>query len=609
MSNNKHNYFLSTVKVMSALLLYILSSALSYADIYLRYNHAGYQPQRAKQVIVMADTEQSNASWQLSIADKVVFSGLLGESLYGQSDHTAKPYNYLIDVSALTAVGTYQLMVNGTSSSPVTVDLSIQKKPYQVFSSQILKFLRNARSGSDENLVTPNGHPGDSSVAIYRPNTPITGGQWTKDPQNKKLNMVGGWYDAADYIKFTLTTAYTSYYLLKAYQEAPAFFTMTHSETNLIDVLDEARFGLDYLVKTHPENDEFVIQVSTGADHNVGHRLPVNDTREGSREALSAISPAQMALTSAALALGSRIFAEKGLTDNANKYKSSAIAIYARARASDALTSTAYEKDATNDFYLDNKSSDNMGLAALELYELTQNLEYLAQAKTYAEAAGSDYWAAWCCVTASLNYKLAPYITGSNNFAEQNFTNELSSYKNYDKAVGNIWGIPMKPYWAPLVGSGVAAAYSGLAYLQGSKAERDESEPTLLWDNIDYFFGRNNWGVSFIASKSIDNPVHNVYSQIYTLTNTYPEGAVAEGPGSTDTYNSLKNFFTATELDKEFEKFNTPQQIFFDNNTNFQTMESTIVGQATTLYMLAVASKVHTIDDGISGEVCAFPIE
>jgi endoglucanase len=560
--------------------LMLLNSHSALSEIFIRHNQAGYSPNRIKQVIVMSDQTLSQQTWRVISSDNSeVLSGVFDNSLAGKSDHTAKAYHYLIDISELNQLGDYSLMLGSGESESI----QIVAQPFQKILPAMLRFLRVARSGTSDTLLTPVSHLGDETATIYRPTGDIALGQWYVDTNNQTVDMLGGWYDAADYIKFTLTTAYTSYFLLRAYQESPELFVKTYSQSDLVDILDETKHGLDYLVKTHPSDHEFIIQVSTGADHLQGYRLPQNDARNGEREALSAISPAQMGLTSAALALGSQIFKQQGLTELANQYQQTAVAIYHRARESDALTDTAFERDTTNDFYLDKEPNDNMGLAAIELFNMTNEAHYLSEANEYSQKAGNGEWATWCCVTTSLNYRLSRH---SDN-AAQLFHEELSGYQNYDLTKGNIWGIPMEPSWAPLPGASIAAAYSGLDFLENNKQDTD-----LLWNNIDYFFGRNNWGVSFIALPELQRPAKNVYSQVYSLTDEYPLGAVAEGPGSKDTFLSLKAYFTPSDEDAYFEQFNTTSQIFYDNNSNFQTMESTIVGQATAIYMLAIAHKV-----------------
>ncbi len=576
-----------TLKFSIAVLLLFFVYSTS-AEIFIRYNQAGYSPLRSKPIIVLSDDAIKGVSWKLTNEDgSAVLSGILTSSLVGQTDHTAKPFNYLIDLSDATKVGKYKLTVGANKN----VELLIEEQPYQFLIQPMLRFLRVARSGTEDTLITPASHMGDQSAMIYRPFGDPSLGQWKIDGQAKTVDMLGGWYDAADYIKFTLTTAYTSYYLLRSYQEYPQLFEKKLSSSELVDILDEAKIGLDYLIKTHPSDDEFIIQLSSGDDHNQGYRLPQNDSRDGEREAFSAISPAHMGFASAALAIGSQVFNQQQYKEMADKYRAAAIKIYQRARADDALDIPAFERNNTNDFYRDDSANDNMGLAAIELYKLTNDLQYLEQAEQYSLDSNGATWTAWCCVTSSLNYRLSEYSSQAKDYLIQ----ELEQYRSYDKNSGNIWGIPMKPGWAPLLGSAVVASYSGLNFLTQQDQNID-----LLWNNLDYFLGKNNWGVSFVAEPSLLRPAENVYSQVYSLTKEYPLGAVSEGPGSRSGYQQLKSYFITSEKDAYFEPFNTPTQVFYDNSSNFQTMESTIAGQATAIYLLTIASKAAQVDSRLA---------
>lgn len=555
------------------IILMMALCSLAEADVFLRVNLLGYTPERPKTAVVMSEKPLSKQRWQLqSLAGDEVLSGRLAESVYGVGDHTSFPYNYVIDFSGLTAPGLYQLQVAGQAA-----DIRVSAVAYATLPEDILRHLRVARSGTQDTLIHKASHLGDAAAPIYRPKGELKLGVWEPEPSGRTVDMRGGWYDAGDYIKFTLTTAYTSYYLLRAYQENPALYSRRYSQSEWLDIIDEAHHGLEYLYKTYPSEDTFVIQVSTGDDHKQGYRLPENDKRDGKREALAAISPAHMGLTAAALALGADVFAELGESKLAQRYRQQAEAIYTRARQPDALAQPAFERDQTNDFYRDNSADDNMGLAAIELYRHTQDAKYLEQAKAYSKRAKSGGWASWCCVTASLNYRLQPYSDTAAGYFQQ----ELQGYLDFDRAKGNLWTAPMPMTWAPLPGAFVAASYAGLT---------DPQSP-LLWNTLDYLLGRNNWGVAMIASPSVSPSVNNIYTQIYSLSGEFPLGAIAEGPGGRATYEALQHLFKPHASDARFEPFNTRAYVFYDNPANFQTMETVIIGQATALYMLSVINQ------------------
>ena len=83
-----------------------------------------------------------------------------------------------------------------------------------------------------------------------------------------------------------------------------------------------------------------------------------------------------------------------------------------------------------------------------------------------------------------------------------------------------------------------------------------------------------------VASENIPNSVENIYSQVYRIkTKLFPTGAIAEGPGDKATHDRLKKYFKQPEPNP-FDEFNSSEAVFYDNEHDFQTMETTICGLA-----------------------------
>ncbi len=66
-------------------------------------------------------------------------------------------------------------------------------------------------------------------------------------------DLSGGWYDAGDYNKYTNWTAEYVIELLRAYDDTPAVFTddfsIPESGNGIPDILDETKWGMDWLVR------------------------------------------------------------------------------------------------------------------------------------------------------------------------------------------------------------------------------------------------------------------------------------------------------------------------------------------------------------------------
>jgi hypothetical protein len=409
-------------------------------------------------------------------------------------------------------------------------------------------------------------HLKDNAAIAYVADGNWQQGKWKEASPRRTLDMQGGHYDAGDYIKFTLNEAYLAWHLLTAYQENPSLFVKAQSTSNLPDILDEAKYSLDYLAKTFPDENTFVIQVGDGKDHDQGWRMPEADALDGKRPALLALSRAHMGSTAAALALGAQVF--KTLDSaSAALYESKAKAIYARARQSDTQAS-AFERDATNDFYYDQTDADNMALAAA----------YLGEAKSYAPPAAYEVsWGDW---NSFANHRFAELGDAA---AKTRLLQEIARYERSNE-IDNVWNVTGNYTWGSLHRwIGMANAYERASRLDGKSL----TAPFL--GVLDYVFGRNNWGIAMMASADLPYSIRNIYNGIYRLTKAFPTGALSEGPGEKNMHIDMQKWFSVP-ANSPFEEFNTSAGVFYDNADDFMIQESTIGGQGDLLLMLALAS-------------------
>ncbi|MFW5774922.1 MAG: glycoside hydrolase family 9 protein, partial [Chitinivibrionales bacterium] len=223
--------------IMILLLAYVVLPAT-----HIRYNQAGYLPDRPKSLILMSTEDLQGQPWSVGDSDGDILSGIIGHSIAGEGDHTSHPFNHEIDFSALDQLGEYTF-----STGDMQAAVRIAQHPYAVFITDALRHLRTARSGSDNALNHDLSHAGDSAAILHKIDGDPSQGRWIESAPRETVDCMGGWYDAGDFIKFTLTIANTVYYLLEAWEANPRAFTTVLSESDLPDVLDEALHGLNYL--------------------------------------------------------------------------------------------------------------------------------------------------------------------------------------------------------------------------------------------------------------------------------------------------------------------------------------------------------------------------
>jgi len=567
------------IKKILLLFSLVLVNLTAFSGSWLRYNIAGYDPVRPKKVIVMGDANCQGFAWTLKNASNAtVASGSLAARVTANGAYMPKAYNHEIDFTSVTTVGSYTLTVTGVG----TATIRIVCRPYQQYLSQILRTIRVRRSASYDALDHGYSHSGDASCRIRRRGA--NNSTWTNSSPAKYADMLGGFYDAGDYIKFTQTNAYLTYFMLRSYESAPELWdgVKLHSTTSLDDLLDECKWGLDFLLKTMPaDGSEFIIQTGGSADHNQGLRLPEDDALNGTRECYSSFSRTQMGLTVAALALGSQIFNAKGLTAEATVYKNKAIQIYTAAKAS---TSTpAWWEGGGEVFYADNELNDNMELAATELYRLTNTASYLTDAQTYGNAAATAGWSSWAEVNLTAHLRLLPYYAS----IQTHITGDLNSFQTNANLANNRWRIPHASVWGSLY-SQFSVAHAALQY----KVQGNSTYENIGYDVVDYTFGRNNWGLGFIATQSMSPSITTSYAGIYKVAGTFPYGEIAEGPAPQSEHVDNEPYFDPVHDGTLWHSgFNTTDFTFFEQAGDYVCMETTIGGLADGLYLMTLATK------------------
>ncbi len=554
-------------------IIVLLSLFISFgvkSEVFIRYNHLGYSPSSEKRAIVMSGEDLKGISWELKNDNKIIQTGSFDKSIAGVTKHTSHPFNYEIDFSTLKGLGTYQISVGSKS-----VQVKVVENPYSGVAVEVLRFLKVQRCGSEATLDHTPGHLGDT-LCLVKKRTGGNSGWEAPKKRGIKMDVSGGWYDAGDYLKFTLTNAYTTFLILKAYQENPKFFDYKkYTSSDLNDLLDEAKWGLDYLMRVSENPDEFVIQVGDIEDHDQGDRLPSDDALNGKRHAYSDFSGTQIGFTVAALSIGAEVFKD---SEFAEGYKNRAIQLYEKKTSKISWVEQGWEK-----FYADDTYADNLQLAAGSLYKLTKNDAYLKDALKFAHQSKAGYWCSW----GNANMYAHNLIVKKENQVSTYLVDDLENFKGITEELGNIWGVDHEYTWASLY-SMLAVANNAFLY--------DENKNVKTYDNmirytLDYTFGLNNWGIGMVALKQDEHSIQNVYSQIYKLQpDLYPSGAVAEGPGDRESHEDLKKYFEIPESNN-FEGFNSKGVVFYDLDTDFQTMETTITGLAEMILLMALVNK------------------
>src|ERR1039458_9446192 len=265
----------------AALALALSGAAVSNTNLYIRVNQIGYRAGDTKIAMAFAASPIGPSfsicpAGPASSNSKAVYEGMvtvIEGGTWGKWTQHAE-----LDFSKFKQPGRYMLCV-GEASSPV---FAIDDKVYEPLPDQLLEFMREQQCGYNPWLGKP-CHTNDARTA-YGPL-----------PFGTELDCTGGWHDAADLLKYLITSANATAQLLLASEiekvstdrrakgrKGAAYRSMFKDlatawgdagSNGIPDVLDEGRWGLEWMLKLHPTPDALYHQVADDRDH-CGPRMP-----------------------------------------------------------------------------------------------------------------------------------------------------------------------------------------------------------------------------------------------------------------------------------------------------------------------------------------------
>lgn len=252
----------------SYLTFFILCISLVCVDAQpcIRVNHLGYLPEDDKIAVFLATRDCSVASFRV-VESKTGLTCLTGRAVEAPASRWALAKAYRLDFSALEREGAYYIEAGGVRSPAFRIGAEV----YAGTADFILNYMRQQRCG-DNPFLNDSCHTRDAYIVLH------------PTREGEKIDVKGGWHDAADYLQYLPTSANAVYQMLFAYYKAPdkSVFgdccdrTGREGANGIPDILDEARWGLEWLLKMNPEPGVMFNQIADDRDH-VGFRLPTVD--------------------------------------------------------------------------------------------------------------------------------------------------------------------------------------------------------------------------------------------------------------------------------------------------------------------------------------------
>jgi hypothetical protein len=539
------------------LIFILLQNSLLYSQqIFIRLNQVGFLPGERKSAAVLSNIQISNDFYTIcnDYTNQEIYKNKIGPSMgrYGNF-----PYCYLLDFSQVHIPGKFYIELNGEKSYRFLINNYI----YNNVVDSLLTFFKIQRCGFNSSLLHDFCHYYDATDLIL---------DGKRLGENK--DMTGGWHDAGDYIKFLNTTAYAAYTLLFSYDFNNNKFGFDINSNNFPDILEEAKIGIDWLMKADYKNSMFVSQVQDLRDHDQGWRLPENDNLTKDRPGFLGIGKNLIGIYAAAMSLGYRVFSR---FEGYEKFADSCLTL---SKIFYNLRNKVPDLDISpTGNYQDTKFSGKLALGAVELYLSTNESEYLTEAKIYAKKAGSDFWWSWGNINSYADYRLAKIDSSYKRY----ILNNLLYFSGYSKK--NIFSEAVSDTW----GTNSAILGVSLQSILWQDLTGDTAFSKLSSDQIDYILGKNPWGISFIYDIGTQT-AKNFHSQVAYFNHGRLTGAVAAGPISKKKIGQYNIEYANT--DDEYEAFQTENAFYRDDRMDYITNEPTITANATAVFVFGCYS-------------------
>jgi peptidoglycan/xylan/chitin deacetylase (PgdA/CDA1 family) len=559
---------------------------------WIRINLLGYQPKSIKVAIWASKSNELPSSFDIieKTSGKTVFTSknIKRFGAYGPFSTSAR-----LNFSDFKIPGTYLIKANGITSPDIIIDEDV----YKGTADFALRYLQQQRCGYNP-ILKDSCHTHDGFV-VYG----AAGG--LKDSTH--FDAIGGWHDASDYLQYSTTTANATYHLLMAYRDFPKAFTDMklanglNGKNGIPDVVDEARWGLDWLLKMHPQPNIMFNQLADDRDH-INMRLPKEDSQygKGFERPLYFIDgkPQQRgkfmndtkgtsstaAKFASAFSLASSIY--KTDKSYAKQLALKSQSAYRYAIKKKGVTQTASVKSPY--IYAEDNWVDDMELA---LANATTNDKQMALDSAFFYALQEPV-TPWLIADTAKHYQWYPFINlGHYELAKKSNGNRKRELVNYYKrGIENVWnraknnafyrGIPF--IWCSN-NLTVAFAMQCMWYKQLSG---DGTFSELEQANFDWIFGCNPWGTSMVYGLPswADTPTdpHSAFTHL----GKYPiDGGLVDGPVYTSIYKGLIGI-QLTKPD-DYAEFQSDLAVYHDDYGDYSTNEPTMDGTASLVYLLA----------------------
>lgn len=474
-----------------------------------------------------------------AVTDEIVFTG---KALEANPEKWALKEAYRLDFSELETPGGYYILFRGVKSPNVKIGADV----YDGAADILLYYMRQQQCGYNPFTDTV-CHQKDGYIVDH----PTRSGE--------QIDVRGGWHDASDFLQYQTTSSTATYQMLFAYNkiEDKSLFKDKFDANGrpgangIPDILDQAKWGLDWLVKMNPKDKEMYNQIADDRDH-IGFKPPQFDLADygwgpgngrpvyfltgkpqglgkyGKNRTTGAASTAGKFASS--FALGYEVF--KGINPKfASELLTKASSAYVFAKENPGNTQTAC--NVSRYFYEEDTWVDDVELAAATLYQVTKLPASKADADYYGE---QEPVSPWMELGRGRHYQFYPFVNlGHYLLASDSDSTLALKYREFmkeglqdlrDRAADDpfMHGVPY--LWCSNNLTSAAVTHAELYRRASGDSAYVEMEAAMR----DWLLGCNPWGRSMIIGYPKGGLIPTDPHSVFTLEGREVTGGLVDGP-------------------------------------------------------------------------------
>lgn len=525
-------------------------------------NQVGFLPNARKTVVIRSE----NPGSEFTVVDesgKEVYKGTLSEAI---DSINAGETVYFGDFSDFTEEGTYTVVSgDGESSYPFVISGSV----YDELLKDSFRMLYLQRCGMEltEDLAGDFAHPEChcGGVVVY-------GTDQVKE-------VCGGWHDAGDYGRYVVTAAETIADLFLCYEDFPEVWNnelgdnmnIPESGNGIPDILDEAKYELDWLLKMQDEATGGVYHKVTCLEF-PGFVMPQDETEQ---LVLAPISNTATGDFAAIMAKASEVYKDL-YPEFAAECLEAAKKAWSYLEVTPNVVGYRNPDDILTGEYPDGQDKDERFWAAAELYKVTGDDKY----NNYLEQTMEKYILHGFGWAEMGSYGNIAYLTMDESLQNPVYVEKMKQMI-CEKADQYLANANTDGYRVALGdnycwGSNQVVSNYARQMLLAEKISGKEEYGVAAYDQLSYLLGQNALSYCFVSGYGSVSPV-NAHHRPCLATGSVMKGMVIGGPDR-----ALEDPYVKSTLADA-----APAKCYVDNEQSFSTNEITIYWNSPFIYLLS----------------------